>query len=133
LDVRHSELRIATGVIAVMVRADDVLHRLRRYRFYQSVDLSVVGREHVIDQNDAFVRYPYRDRIPARSQYCVEARFHHLDCQWRLRRLRRLTLCTASLPLRGLLSLNDGDSDSRERRQRHNHQFSNPHTLSCQP
>ena len=78
---RLEELRVAAGVIAVVVRADHVLHRLVGHALDQSNDLVVVRREHVVHEDHALVRHPHGQRVGAGIEDGVEPRLHLLDGQ----------------------------------------------------
>ena len=61
-DIRsREELRVSTAMILMIMRIDDVFHRLRGDCFDLRQDCIVVLLELVVDQNDALIRHQHRD------------------------------------------------------------------------
>ena len=54
---RLQELRVAAGVIAVLVRVQQVLDRLGRYALHFGDDVAVQRRDLRVDDDDPFVRH----------------------------------------------------------------------------
>ena len=93
---------VAAGVIAMVMRADDVLHRLTGDRLDERDDLVVIALEHVVDQQHAFVGHPDGERIRAGVQDGVETGLDGLDPQLAggRRPLLRRTMTPVTTPTR---------------------------------
>src|SRR6266545_5950156 len=116
--LRH-HLHVAACVIAVMMRADDVLERLVGDALDERHDLVVVLLEHVVDQDHAVVGHAHRERVGAGIEDGVEPRLHRLDRELRRRRASALP----RLP-----------DESRDRPREHNRRerrFSSQHGPIC--
>jgi hypothetical protein len=77
---------VTAGVIAVVMRADHVFHRLAGDRLDQGDDLVVVALEHVVDQEHTVVGDADRKRVGARVEDGVQPRLDRLYSQLRRRR-----------------------------------------------